>query len=524
MPGQNRIDRSAGAGAPDERAEVLRIIMDNETNGTFSHVLVREALDRRTDLPPARRAFIKRLAEGTIERKLELDAIISEHLKDPGMKLRPVIRCILRMGVYQILYMDSVPASAACSEAVLLTKKRKMAQLSGFVNGVLRSIARDAEAGRYAASISGTEDAPALEPAAESAHTGRANVETSEDEAKNPTERLSLRYSMPEAITSLWMEQYGEEQTEKLLASLLEIRPVTIRMRPDSEEEERRALAESLEKAGVRVERGLYLPYAFRLFGAGNLRDLPGYSDGQWTVQDESSMLAVEAAGIPALSRSSSLNKSALRIVDVCAAPGGKSLLAAQLLSAGEVYSYDLTSKKTARIRENAERLGVKNIHVAEKDALVFDPELTESADVLLCDLPCSGLGVIGKKRDIKYRVTGSDMEQLADLQRRILTNVVRYLKPGGVLIYSTCTIDPAENEENAKFIEEQLGLTPDDLRQYLPSDVFDAREASDREECEGEVPDKEAREEEKITELQLLPHIHGTDGFFISRFIKRDE
>ena len=166
----------------------------------------------------------------------------------------------------------------------------------------------------------------------------------------------------------------------------------------------------------------------------------------------------------------------------------------------------------------------MKNIHVAEKDALVFDPELSESADVLLCDLPCSGLGVIGKKRDIKYRVTGSDMEQLADLQRRILTNVVRYLKPGGVLIYSTCTIDPAENEENAKFIEEQLGLTPDDLRQYLPSDVFDAREASDREECEGEVPDKEAREEEKITELQLLPHIHGTDGFFISRFIKRDE
>ena len=166
----------------------------------------------------------------------------------------------------------------------------------------------------------------------------------------------------------------------------------------------------------------------------------------------------------------------------------------------------------------------MKNIHVAEKDALVFVPELTESADVLLCDLPCSGLGVIGKKRDIKYRVTGSDMEQLADLQRRILTNVVRYLKPGGVLIYSTCTIDPAENEENAKFIEEQLGLTPDDLRQYLPSDVFDAREASDREVREGEVPDKEAREEEKITELQLLPHIHGTDGFFISRFIKRDE
>ncbi len=551
MPGQNRIDRSAGAGAPDERAEVLRIIMDNETNGTFSHVLVREALDRRTDLPPARRAFIKRLAEGTIERKLELDAIISEHLKDPGMKLRPVIRCILRMGVYQILYMDSVPASAACSEAVLLTKKRKMAQLSGFVNGILRSIARDAEAGRYAASISGTEDAPALEPAAESAHTGRANVATSEDEAKNPTERLSLRYSMPEAITSLWMEQYGEEQTEKLLASLLEIRPVTIRMRPDSEEEERRALAESLEKAGVRVERGLYLPYAFRLFGAGNLRDLPGYSDGQWTVQDESSMLAVEAAGIPALSRSSSLNKSALRIVDVCAAPGGKSLLAAQLLSAepavdqedtfsansnsnnsaneptasaGEVFSYDLTSKKTARIHENAERLGVKNIHIAEKDALVFDPELTESAEVLLCDLPCSGLGVIGKKRDIKYRVTANDMEQLADLQRQILTNVVRYLKPGGVLIYSTCTIDPAENEDNAKFIEEQLGLTPDDLRPYLPSDVFASGEASDREVHEGEVPDKEAREEEKITELQLLPHIHGTDGFFISRFIKRDE
>ncbi len=501
MSGQNRNERSAGAGAPDERAEVLRILMDNETSGTFSHVLVREALDRRTDLPAARRSFIKRLAEGTIERKIELDAIIAAHLKDPGMKLRPVIRCILRMGVYQILYMDSVPASAACSEAVLLTKKRKMGQLSGFVNGVLRSVARDAEAGLYAANSEQAEKPPAGGP----------------DAAKDPVRQLCLKYSMPEEITRLWMECCGASQTEKLLASFLEIRPVTIRMRPDAGENERKELAESLEKAGVRVERGLYLPYAFRLYGAGSLRDLPGYAEGLWTVQDESSMLAVEAAGIPDLIAKG----SRLRIIDVCAAPGGKSLLAAQLLSAGaafsdsgsavtngEVLAYDLTSKKTARIRENAARLGVTNIQISEKDALVFDPELAESADILLCDLPCSGLGVIGKKRDIKYHVTGDDMEQLADLQRRILSNVVRYLKPGGVLIYSTCTIDPAENEENAKLIEKRLGLTPDDLRPYLPPSVFQAGEMNDA---------------EKITQLQLLPHIHGTDGFFISRFVKKN-
>ena len=305
----------------------------------------------------------------------------------------------------------------------------------------------------------------------------------------------------------MWMDQLGMEETEKLLDALMEIRPVSVRLSSRLSAQEQDKLLSQLSEAGVVIEEGRWLPFCRHLRKTSDLRRLPGFRDGLWTVQDESSMLAVEAAGL----------KGTEIVFDVCAAPGGKSFLAAEQLiarhshscepsektggnsAAGIVFSFDLSRQKTDLIRSGAERLQLDNIRVRERDAREFFEEDTAKADVIFCDLPCSGLGVMGKKRDIKYRASMEGLTSLQQLQRQILENSVRYLRSGGILIYSTCTINRAENEENAAWIEKELGLQPQDLSSFLPEGIPGI--------C-GNM-------------LQLLPHVHGTDGFFISRFRK---
>ena len=443
----------------NEREIVLGILLDNEQKGTYSHILVREALDRHKDLPDRQRAFIKRLTEGVLERKIELDAVIDQFSKKPAASLRPAIQQILRMGIYQILYMDSVPDSAATSEAVRLVKKRKMDRLSGFVNAILRNVIRSRDRG---------------------------------DLASLPGEAsLSVRYSMPQWLIDLWTDQFGGEQTEKMLEALLEIRPVCIRFAPDISPEEREDLLEQMRRRGAEVSPGRWLPYAFYLTGTKDLQDLPGYAGGKWTVQDESSMFVTQVSGI----------RGDETVMDVCAAPGGKSLHAASLLKEGRVLAFDLTEKKTEQIRRNIKRMRLEEkIIAAKQDARIFNERYRDCADLLICDLPCSGLGIIGRKRDIKYRISEKELHDLSALQKEILANAVSYLKSGGILIYSTCTINRLENQENADYIEKELGLIPDSLLPYLPQGI----------------PGVEGPGQNR---LQLLPHIHGTDGFFVSRF-----
>ena len=316
----------------------------------------------------------------------------------------------------------------------------------------------------------------------------------------------------------MWQKQLGAEETEKLLAALLEIRPVTIRFDDRCSSERREEILEKMKNKGVDVHKGHYLPYCYNLTGTDSISELPGYREGLWTVQDESSMMVAEAAGL----------KGGETVYDICAAPGGKSMHCASKLlalantpeantkpasegstetdttgksSAGEVHSFDLSKGKTTQILKNVRRMHLSNVTVAQRDALEAIPgEEVGKADVLLCDLPCSGLGVIGRKSDIKYHVTPKQLGELADLQKQILRNAVSYLKEGGVLIYSTCTINEGENGDIAKFIEEELGLSPDPLAGYLP----------------GEIPGI------KGNQLQLLPSVHGTDGFYLARFMRR--
>ena len=475
VPGHKTENRRA---VKDGREAVLLALLSHEKDGTFSNVLVKRTLDSCSGMTASERAFIKRLLEGVIERRIWLDAQIERFTKRPVSRLHPVIRQILRMGFYQIFYMDAVPDSAACNESVRLARRHAPSGLSGFVNGVLRNAAREA----------------AAQKAAEQKDRGGAQGQEAAC-AVNTHESMSVRQSMPEWLVRMWTEELGQTQTGLLLNALMEIRPVTMRLCADPSREEVRDLLDQLRCAGVQISEGKWFPRSYYLRKTSDLRRLPGFARGLWTVQDESSMLAVQAAGLQGFER----------VYDVCAAPGGKSFLAADILKTrgkkdcGHVFSFDLTEKKTDRIKEGAARLHLSNLTVKVRDARTVPPDEEGTADVLLCDLPCSGLGVIGKKRDIKYRASMEGILELQSLQRQILSSAVKYLKKGGILIYSTCTICRKENEENAEWISRTLGLLPEDLAPFLPAGIPGIRGNT----------------------LQLLPHIHGTDGFYISRFRK---
>lgn len=417
--------------AENPREITLDILLTLERGEELSHRLIRAVLDKYDYLEGRDKAFIKRLSEGSIERGLELDYLIGAFSSVPVHKMKPLIRCLLRMSAYQILYMDNVPDSAACNEAVKLAKKRGFARLSGFVNGVLRSISRQKEVLPY-------------------------------PDGSNEVETLSVRYSMPEWIVQMWLAAYGRERTGRILAGLLAIHPVSLRFRMDLADEALAAAVAAIEATGAVLTRSPLLPTIYLAEHVDNVSSLPGFLEGLFTVQDASSALAVEAAGI----------RTGDTVLDICAAPGGKSMIAAELVGpSGYVCSRDVSEEKVARIDENVLRLHAGNVHSEVWDATVRDPAWEEKADVVLADVPCSGLGILGKKRDIKYHVSPASLASLEELQKQILTASLGYVKKGGVLLYSTCTIHRAENEDMVRWITENHPFTLDKERQLLPGE-----------------------------------------------------
>lgn len=438
----------------------LEVLLKVLEEGEYSSAVIGQVLTVYQYLEKQERAFFTRLCEGTIERALELDYILNQFSKVKVKKMKPVIRNILRMGVYQLKYMEQVPDSAACNEAVKLAQRKGFHNLKGFVNGVLRNVGRNLDKIEY----------PSRE--------------------EKPVLYLSVRYSMPEWIVTLWLTQYGLEQTETMLKASFAERPTTIRCNCDKISVEE--LKKKLSKEQVTVENGVYVDTALRISDYNYLQKLESFRNGLFTVQDESSMLVALAAGI----------KEGNQVVDVCAAPGGKSLHVAELLhGSGLVSARDLTEQKISKIEENKHRLGVKNLDVKVWDATIKDESVEGKADVVIADLPCSGLGVMGKKNDIKYKSSFKGIKELAKLQRQILQVVSSYVKQGGTLIYSTCTVNQTENEENMRWIEKELGFTLESLDPFLPESLHN--------------------DTTKKGYLQLLPGIHKTDGFFIARFRK---
>lgn len=420
------------------RELILGILMEVTKEGGYSHQVIRAVLDKYQYLDKKERAFITRVSEGTIQTMIELDYIINQYSKVKVNKMKPVIRNILRMSVYQLKYMDTVPDSAACNEAVKLARKKGFASLSGFVNGVLRNISRNLDQTAYP------------------------------DETTHTMEYLSVHYSVPEWIAAQWVRDYGMEQTKALLAAFLQEAPVTIRtnllkITPD-------ALEERLKKEGVtavRIHREDMpeLNYAFLITGFDHLNALESFREGLFYVQDISSMMVAEWAD----------PGEGDHIIDVCAAPGGKSIhLAEKMHGTGSIEARDLTDYKVGLIEENIARHGLSNVKAVRWDATVYDESARESADLVIADLPCSGLGVLRKKTDIKYRMTEEGEKELVKLQRDILDQVCSYVKAGGTLLYSTCTIDRMENEENvAWFLEKHTEYTLLRMQQIFPGETY---------------------------------------------------
>lgn len=427
-----------------ERELILDVLLSVTRDGEYSHIALRGTLDKYQYLEKKERAFITRVVEGTLERMIELDYIISRFSKVPVNKMKPVIRTIVRSAVYQLKYMDSVPSSAVCNEAVKLAVKRGFVNLKGFVNGLLRNIDRNLSTIEYPA-------------------------------ADDTVKYLSVNYSMPEWIIQQWLAVYSRKTVEDMLAELLKKRPTTVRF--NEQKISRTELVAKLHSEGVTVEEHPALPYALLLSGYDHLGALASFREGDYQVQDISSMKVAEAAGV----------QPGNYIIDVCAAPGGKALhMAEKLAGTGWVEACDLTDYKVGLIEENIIRSGLENIKAVRRDATEYDEGSKEKADIVIADLPCSGLGVIGKKTDLKYKMTPQAQEDLAALQRRILSVVKDYVNKDGKLIYSTCTINRAENEENTAWL----------VKKYPEFTV--------------------------VSEEQMLPGQDGGDGFYIAFFERK--
>lgn len=408
------------------RELALDMLLAIDRDGQYSHLVLRDVLDKYQYLSKQERAFLTRLTEGTVERMLTLDYVIDQFSKTKVKKMKPLIRELMRLSVYQIMYMDGVPDSAVCNEAVKLARKRGFSGLSGFVNGVLRSVVR-----------------------------GWKDV-TFQNE--------SVRYSVPEWIIDGWNADYGRDVTEKMLEAFMQ--PAKITVRTNTQKCTPEELKDRLSQEGVTVEAIEGISYAFALSGFDYLAGLGSFQDGWFYVQDISSMTVAHAAD----------PKKGDYIIDVCAAPGGKSSHLAELLDgSGMVEARDLTEYKVGLIEENILRHDLHNMKAVQQDATLFDEASVEKADILICDLPCSGLGVIGRKSDIRYKMTAEKAHDLAVLQQEMLDTVWKYVKRGGKLIYSTCTIHKEENEDNvAAFLQKHPQFTLVEQRQIFPMEGSD--------------------------------------------------
>lgn len=423
------------------RELILEILLQITRDGEYSHIVLKNVLDQYQYLDKKERAFITRVVDGTLERMIELDYIIDQFSKVKVGKMKPVIRTIIRSAVYQLKYMDSVPDSAACNEAVKLAVKKGFGNLKGFVNGVLRSISRNLADISY----------------------------PSRDEGLLS---LSVRYSMPEWILRQWMDEYDEETACMMAEEFLKEKPVTVRFDPDKISREE--LVGILKEEGVCAAEDAALPCALHLSGLDYLMKLPSFRKGYYQVQDISSMQVAGWADV----------KAGDYIIDVCAAPGGKAIhLAEALRGTGHVEARDLTDYKVQIMQDNIMRSGLLNIETVRMDARRLDEASVGKADIVIADLPCSGLGVLGRKPDLKYKMTPEKQKELTALQREILSVVKEYVKSGGRLLYSTCTIHRGENEDNAEWFVQQ---NP---------------------------------EFSLIREQQMLPGRDGGDGFYIAVF-----
>ncbi len=443
------------------REVIVQILLDIESEGAYSNVALKKTLDDHEGLIDKDKNLITEITNGTMKYKRKIDYVINQFATTKVKRMQPVIRHILRMSTYQIMFLDKVPDSAVCNEAVEIVKKRKMENLAPFVNGVLRNIVRNKDQITY--------------PSKET----------------HPQEYLGVVYSFPDWMIGLWLKEYTFEFVEALCDSLNRTPDVTIRT--NKLLRTREELKADLEQTGIKVEDGKLASEALRVRGITSIAKLASFQKGFFTVQDESSMLASYVLD----------PQKGEAVLDVCAAPGGKSTHMAELMEGvGTITSADIYDHKLDRIKESAKRMGHKIIQTKSQDATVLNEDYKNVFDRVLVDAPCSGLGLLHKKSDIRWNKEQKDISDLVKIQREILTTSSHYVKPGGVMVYSTCTITSAENKRMVNWILKNLDFELEPIDDYIPAVLHNTDSAKGF--------------------IQILPTDAGTDGFFISRFRKR--
>ena len=439
------------------REIALKILYDIEVNNAYSNVSLNKFLNS-SSLKTIDRAFTTHLIYGVITNKKRLDWIISKFSNTPIKKMTPGIINILRLGIYQILYMDKVPPFAAVNEMVSLGKKYGHKKIAGFINGVLRNIVR----------------AP------------KKQLEPSVD---NEINFLSIFYSHPIWMVEMWVKMYGLDFTSKLLKKNNEIPPITIRT--NTLKTTRKELMLLLKKEGLLPREGQWCPESIVFDNLSNIGENKYFQEGLFHIQDESSMLVGHI-----------LNplKDQL-ILDICVAPGGKITHIAELMdNSGSIIGRDIYDHKIGLVKKNIKRLGISNIQLELFDALQLDRNMIDKADRVLIDAPCSGLGIIRKKPDLKWNKSIDDLESIILLQKKMIENAGNYVKRGGYLIYSTCTIN---QDENLKVVKYFLDNNP----QFRLAPIKPISEKM-------KIHEKDLKQ----GYIQLFPHIDDIDGFFISK------
>ena len=444
------------------RELALKVLKAVEEEGAYANLALNRILEKYR---PGKldRAFATELSYGALRSLNTLDWVLAQFIKQPLSSQTSTVRNILRLGVYQLMFMDRVPPSAACNEGAEMARKHGHAGTVKFVNGVLRNVSRRFKEIQF----------PGLED--------------------NPVEHISLRYSHPAWMVKRWLEEFGPMDTIALCRANNEPAPNTVRT--NTLKTTRPELAERLQREGLTVRETAYAPEGLNIEGFFSLGSLAAFKEGLFQVQDESSMLAGRALA-PAPGST---------VIDACSAPGGKTTHLAQLMeNRGEILAVDIHPHKLALITENCTRLGINIIEGLTGDARELPEKLYNRADFLLVDAPCSGLGVLRRRPDARWRKEPGQLPAIVKLQAEILDGASRCVKEGGVMVYSTCTITREENWGQVEdFLARHPEFEPEDLTSLLPSEM----------DFEGTL----AR-----GYLQILPHRHGMDGFFIARMRKK--
>ena len=391
-------------------------LQDIQKRGAYTDIALDRVL-RNANLSSADRSLVTELVYGSVRRMRSLDALIDQLGKKKAHQQPPDLRTILHIGLYQLRYQSRIPASAAVNTTVELAKENGFKGLAGVVNGLLRQYDR-------------------LETASADAEPNSPKSHDPLQLPEEPVARLGILHSFPDWIIKLWIEQLGIEEAELLCEWLNQSPTIDLRVNPLRVSIE--VVEAAMQKADVDVRRVPHLPQALRVVGGtGTIQQLPGFNEGWWTVQDSSAQLV-----------SHLLNPKAGEVViDACAAPGGKTTHIAELMGdEGKIWACDVKASRLKKVQENAQRLQLQSIQICTGDSRDF-PQFINSADAVLLDAPCSGLGTLHRRPDIRWRVTPATVDELSILQGELLEQAATWVKPGGVLVYATCTLHPQENE-----------------------------------------------------------------------------